>query len=74
MCSRTRENNKNKVGPVIWDTRKTHLEVEVRGVVGVEVLDPQQDLLDEEAGLLLGQSLTLRDEVKQLAAPEPEQV
>ena len=20
MCSRTRENNKNKVGPVIWDT------------------------------------------------------
>ena len=46
----------------------------MRGVVGVEVLDPQQDLLDEEAGLLLGQSLPLRDEVKQLAAPEPEQV
>ena len=53
---------------------ETHLEVEVRGVVGVEVLHPQQDLLDEEAGLLLGQPLSLRDEVKQLAAPEPEQV
>ena len=50
-----------------------HLEVEVRGVVGVEVLHPQQHLLDEEARLLLRQSLPLSDEVEQLAAPEPAQ-
>ena len=24
MCSRTQENNKNKVGPVIWDTLYIH--------------------------------------------------
>lgn len=50
-----------------------HLEVEVRGVVGVEVLHPQQHLLDEEARLLLRQSLPLSDEVEQLAAAEPAQ-
>ena len=26
MCSRTRENNKNKAGPVIWDTLYKHLK------------------------------------------------
>ena len=50
-----------------------HLEVEVRGVVGVEVLHPQQHLLDEEARLLLRQPLPLSDEVEQLAAAEPAQ-
>ena len=45
----------------------------MRGVVGVEVLHPQQHLLDEEAGLLLRQPLPLSDEVEQLAAAEPAQ-
>ena len=49
----------------------SHLEVQVCHVVCVKVLDPQQDLLDEVARLLLGQPFTLRNEVEQLAAPQP---
>ena len=32
MCSRTQENNKNKVGPVIWDTLyiSTYLHLHLR--------------------------------------------
>jgi hypothetical protein len=33
----------------------------------MHVLDSEQDLFDEVGGLLLGQALLLRDEVKQLA-------
>ena len=39
-------------------------------VVTVEVLDPQQDLLDEEGGLLLCQPLPLGYEVEQFSSPQ----
>ena len=45
-----------------------YLEIKVRHIMVVQVLDPQQDLLDEEAGLLLSQPLSLGDEVKQFAS------
>ena len=40
-------------------------------VVTVEVLDPQQDLLDEERGLLLSQPLPLSYEVEEFASSQP---
>ncbi len=36
-------------------------------VLGVHVLDPEEDLLDEVGRLLLRQALLLRDEVEQLS-------
>lgn len=41
-------------------------------IVTVEMLHPEQDLLDEEGSLLLCQSFSLRDKIKQLAAAETE--
>ena len=37
----------------------------------VEMLDSKQDLLDEEGGLLLSQSLPLGDEVEAFSSPQP---
>lgn len=44
------------------------LEVEVSDAFGVQVLDAVQDLLQELRGLLLGQRLLLRQEVKELSS------
>ena len=45
----------------------SHLEIQVSHIMTVEMLDPQQDLLDEEGGLLLCQPLPLSYEVEQFA-------
>ena len=48
-----------------------HLEIQVGHIVTVEMLDSKQDLLDEEGGLLLSQSLPLGDEVEEFSSPQP---
>ena len=47
-----------------------HLEIQVSHIVTVEVLDTQQDLLDKEGRLLLCQSPSLSNEVKQFPATQ----
>lgn len=47
---------------------QTNLEVKVRDLSGVEVVDALQDLLDELSGLFLTQRLLLGQKVKQLTA------
>ena len=48
----------------------SHLEIQVSDVVTVEMLDTEQDLLDEERGLLLSQSLPLSYEVEEFASSQ----
>jgi hypothetical protein len=60
-----------KLGGLALTLLLPYLEVEMGHIVGVQMLDPQQDLLDEVARLLFRQSLSLRDKVKQLPATQP---
>lgn len=53
----------------LFDLRQTpYLQVEVSYLLGVQVEDPIQDLLEELSGLLLAQRLLLCQEVKELPA------
>ena len=49
----------------------TYLEVEVGDPLGVHVLQAAEDLLDEEGGLGLAETLLLCDEFEQLASADP---
>ena len=52
-------------------TAATHLEVEMGDSLGVHVLQPAEDLLDEEGGLCFAESLLFGDELKELSTANP---